>query len=297
MPIPTLPLFSGCAAALVTPFCKDGTLDETALRRLIARQEGTDALVVLGTTGEPCSLTMTERERVIIIALEESRMPVIVGTGSNDTRKAIEYARQAKELGAQAQLSVTPYYNKTSQTGLIRHYNAILDSSPLPMILYNVPSRTGLTMNAQTVAELSLHPNVAGIKEASGNLSLTADIIAATDGAMPVYCGSDDLILPMMAMGAVGAISVAANILPMQIRSITTACAGGCLAQAQAAHSAMLKLIRILSSQVNPIPVKAALGMMGLIEEVLRLPLTPLDYPYREQLEHVLKAFSLIPSN
>jgi len=296
MPTPALPLFSGCAAALVTPFCKDSTLDETALRRLLVRQQGMDALVVLGTTGEPCSLTMAERERVITIALEEAKMPVIVGTGSNDTRKAIEYARQAKELGAQAQLSVTPYYNKTSQTGLIRHYSAILDSSPLPMILYNVPSRTGLSMTAQTVAELSLHPNVAGIKEASGDLSLTADIIAATDNATPVYCGNDDLILPMMAMGAAGAISVAANIIPMQIRSITTACAGGCLAQAQAAHSAVLKLIRILSAQVNPIPVKAALGMMGLIEETLRLPLTTLDYPYRDQLKHALKAYGLIPS-
>lgn len=288
------PLFTGCAAALVTPFTAEGTLDEAALRRLIALQNDMDALVVLGTTGEPCSLTMTERERVIGIALEESRGPLIVGTGSNDTRKAIEYARQAMQLGAHGQLAVTPYYNKTTPSGLIRHYNAILDCVPLPLILYNVPSRTGMSMSADTVAQLAVHPLIAGIKEASGDLSLAADIIAATDGTLPVYCGNDDLILPLMAMGAVGAISVAANVIPMQMRAITKACLSGCLAQAQAAHCAALPLIRALFAQVNPIPVKAALSMMGLIEESLRLPLTPMDYPHRAQLELALKAHGLI---
>ena len=289
------PLFTGCAAALITPFQKDGSLDEEALRRLIARQKGMDALVVLGTTGEPCSVSMKERERIISIAVEEASMPVIVGTGSNDTRKAIELAKQAKALGADGQLSVTPYYNKTSQQGLIRHFSAVLDSCDLPMILYNVPARTGLSMQAQTVAELAVHPNTAGIKEASGDLSLTAEILVATEASLPIYCGNDELILPMMAMGACGAISVAANIAPMQVRAIIKACQSSCLAQAQAAQNALAPLIKALSAQVNPIPVKAALFMMNQIHETLRLPLTPLEYPDREKLADALKASGLLP--
>lgn len=294
MTTPFAPLFTGCAAALVTPFTKEGLLDEAALKKLISLQDGMDALVVLGTTGEPCSLSMAERERAIALAVSESKAPVIVGTGSNDTRKAIEYAKQAAQLGARGQLAVTPYYNKATPSGLIRHYNAILDCTPLPMILYNVPSRTGMSMTAETVAKLAVHPNIVGIKEASGDLSLAADILAATDGTLPVYCGNDDLILPMMAMGAVGAISVAANIIPLQMRAITKACLSGCLAQAQAAHNAVLPLIRALFSQVNPIPIKAALSMMGYIEDSLRLPLTPMDYPYRARLEQALRALGLL---
>lgn len=294
MTTPFAPLFTGCAAALVTPFTKEGLLDEAALKKLISLQDGMDALVVLGTTGEPCSLSMAERERAIALTVSESKAPVIVGTGSNDTRKAIEYAKQAAQLGARGQLAVTPYYNKATPSGLIRHYNAILDCTPLPMILYNVPSRTGMSMTAETVAKLAVHPNIVGIKEASGDLSLAADILAATDGTLPVYCGNDDLILPMMAMGAVGAISVAANIIPLQMRAITKACLSGCLAQAQAAHNAVLPLIRALFSQVNPIPIKAALSMMGYIEDSLRLPLTPMDYPYRARLEQALKALGLL---
>ena len=287
------PLFSGCAAALVTPFQEDGSLDEGALRKLIARQNGMDALVILGTTGEPCSISMEERERIISIAVEEARMPVIVGTGSNDTRKAIELAKQAKALGADGQLSVTPYYNKTSQEGLIRHFHAVLDSCDLPMILYNVPARTGLSMKAQTVSELASHPHVAGIKEASGDLKLTAEILVSTDASLPIYCGNDELILPMMAMGAIGAISVAANIVPMQVRAIIKACQSSCLAQAQSAQHALSPLIKALSEQVNPIPVKAALAMMQQIHETLRLPLTPLEQPYRRNLMHALKSSGL----
>ncbi len=293
---PSSPLFRGCAAALVTPFHPDGTLDEGALRRLIARQEGMDALVVLGTTGEPCALTMSERERVIAIAMEEARMPVIVGTGSNDTRKAIEYARQAEALGAAGQLAVTPYYNKTSQSGLIRHYGAVLDSCALPMILYNVPSRTGLSMQPAAVAQLAVHPNVVGIKEASGDLSLTADILVGTDASLPIYCGNDELILPMMAMGACGAISVAANVCPMQVRSIIIACQNGCLAQAQAAQNALQPFIKALFLQVNPIPAKAALAEMGLISDTLRLPLTPMEAPWRQSLIKAMHGCSLLPN-
>ena len=292
------PLFTGCATALVTPFLPNGSLDEEALRRLILLQldAGIDALVLLGTTGEPCTLSMDERERVIAIGLETAgeRVPVVIGTGSNDTRRAIEYARQARKLGAQGQLSVTPYYNKTTQNGLIRHYSAILDSCDLPMILYNVPSRTGMSMNPDTLAQLAVHPNVAGLKEASGDLSLATDFIQRTHGELPLYCGNDDLIVPLMALGAAGAISVCSNILPLQTRLITFACRNGCFDEASNAQQALLPLIRALFAQVNPIPVKAALAMMGLIHDVVRLPLVPMDEPQRSRLQRVLEDCSLI---
>ncbi|MDY3833272.1 MAG: 4-hydroxy-tetrahydrodipicolinate synthase, partial [Candidatus Ventricola sp.] len=257
---------------------------------------GIDALVLLGTTGEPCTLSMDERERVIAIGLETAgeRVPVIIGTGSNDTRRAIEYARQARKLGAQGQLSVTPYYNKTTQNGLIRHYSAILDSCDLPMILYNVPSRTGMSMNPDTLAQLAVHPNVAGLKEASGDLSLAADFIQRTHGELPLYCGNDDLIVPLMALGVAGAISVCSNILPLQTRLITFACRNGCFDEASDAQQALLPLMRALFAQVNPIPVKAALAMMGLIHDVVRLPLVPMDEPQRSRLQRVLEDCSLI---
>ncbi len=289
-------LFTGCATALVTPFLPGGKLDEPALRRLIAMQAeaGTDALVLLGTTGEPSTLTMEERERVISIGLENSRMPVIVGTGSNDTRKAIEYARQAKALGANGQLTVTPYYNKTTQQGLLRHFGAILDSCELPMILYNVPSRTGMGISAQTAAALAALPGVAGIKDASGDLALAAEILRLTDGALPLYCGNDDLILPLMALGAIGAISVVSNALPAQTRAITHACLSGCLEEARGAQQALQPMIKAMSSQVNPIPIKAALAMMGLIHDELRLPLTPLEEPHRSALHALMAEYGLL---
>ena len=292
------PLFTGCATALVTPFLPNGSLDEEALRRLILLQldAGIDALVLLGTTGEPCTLSMDERERVIAIGLETAgeRVPVIIGTGSNDTRRAIEYARQARKLGAQGQLSVTPYYNKTTQNGLIRHYSAILDSCDLPMILYNVPGRTGMSMRPDTLAQLAVHPNVAGLKEASGDLSLAADFIQRTHGELPLYCGNDDLIVPLMALGAAGAISVCSNILPLQTRLITCACQNGCFDEAANAQQALLPLMRAMFTQVNPIPVKAALSMMGLIHDVVRLPLVPMEEPQRSRLQRIMTDCGLI---
>lgn len=292
------PLFTGCATALVTPFLPDGRLDEPALRRLIAMQleAQMDALVLLGTTGEPCTLTMDERERVIEIGLEcvGNSIPVIVGTGSNDTRRAIEYARQAQRLGAAGQLSVTPYYNKTTQSGLIRHYHAILDACALPMILYHVPGRTGMGLTAETVAELSRHPAVVGLKEASGSLSLTSDLLEKTHGELPVYCGNDDQILPLMALGGCGAVSVVSNVLPKETRALTQACLKRRIDEAQALQLKLMPLIRALFLQVSPIPAKAALSMMGLIHDELRLPLTPMDEPCRSQLKQVLKDAQLI---
>lgn len=293
-----MPLFTGCATALVTPFTRSGGIDKPALRRLISMQieSGIDALVLLGTTGEPSTLDMHERERVITIGIDEakSRVPVIIGTGSNDTKKAAEYAKQAKTLGADGQLCVTPYYNKASQTGLIRHYEAVLSACDLPMIVYNVPGRTGMTLTADTALMLSLHPLIAGIKEASGDLALTSEIIAKTGGNLPVYCGNDDLVMPMMAMGAMGAVSVVSNVVPEQTRAITSDCLSYQYVKAQEAQQSLLPLIRALFSQVSPIPVKAALSMMGLCEDVLRLPLTPMETPHRERLKSVLLRMGLI---
>ncbi len=286
------PLFTGCATALVTPFLPDGRLDEPALRRLLFMQleANIDALVLLGTTGEPCTLSMEERRRVIEIGLEcvGDSIPVIVGTGSNDTRRAIEYARQAQKLGAAGQLSVTPYYNKATQSGLIRHYHAILDACPLPMILYNVPGRTGMGFTADTVAELSRHPAVAGLKEAGGNPVFTGEILEKTHGELPVYCGNDDQILPLMALGSCGAISVVSNILPEKTRALTHACLAHRMDEAQKLQLELSPLIRALFLQVSPIPAKAALAMMDVIHDELRLPLTPMDEPYRRQLKQVL---------
>ena len=269
------------------------------MRRLIAIQldSRVDALVLLGTTGEPCTLTMDERKRVIEIGLETANgsLPIIVGTGSNNTRQAIEYARQAEQLGAQGQLCVTPYYNKATQAGLIRHYHTILESCPLPLIVYNVPSRTGVGLTADTVLRLNEHPLIAGIKEASGNPVLTAEILAQSRNPIHIYCGNDDQILPLMSLGAYGAISVVSNAAPAQVHALTSALLTGDMRSAREKQFELLDLIQALFSQVNPIPVKAALSMMGLIHDSLRLPLTPLEEPYREKLRLALQKLNLIP--
>lgn len=292
------PLFSGCAAALVTPFLPDGSLDESALRRLICMQlsAGCDALVLLGTTGEASTLNMHEREQIIRIGVETAggSIPVIIGTGSNSTQHAVELARQAESLGADAQLSVTPYYNKTSQSGAIKHYLTILESSRLPMILYNVPSRTGMTLNAETVHKLSMHPLMAGIKEASGDLSYASDLMEMSGRLLPIYCGNDDVIVPYMSIGAVGSISVTANVLPDKIKELTHACLKGDFTHARALQLTLLPIIRALFSQVNPIPVKSALNMMHLADDTLRLPLIPLEEPFRSQLRILLEKENLL---
>lgn len=292
------PLFTGCATALVTPFTSGGSIDQNALHRLIENQleAQADALVLLGTTAEPCTLTMAEREHIIHIGVQvvNGRIPIIVGTGANDTLHAEEYAKQAEALGADGQLCVTPYYNKTTQTGLVRHFSKIADSSNLPIILYNVPSRTGISITAQTAAELALHPKIIGLKEASGDLALAADILFMTKHRLPLYCGNDDLILPLMALGAQGAISVCANVLPKQTGDLTHACLNGDFDHAKALQFTLLPLIRCLFSQVNPIPAKAALFMMNLCEDTLRLPLIPLEEPYRTKLHDVLSSMHII---
>lgn len=292
------PLFIGCATALVTPFLPDGTLDEAALRRLVSLQvsAGVDALVLLGTTGEPCTLTMPERERVISVGMELAggHIPVLIGTGSNSTSQAVEYAKQAHRLGAQGQLCVTPYYNKTTQAGLLRHYHTILDSCSLPMILYHVPGRTGMRLEPQTLAQLAAHPQVAGLKDAGGDVALTARYLCAANGTLPIYCGNDDLTVPMMSIGACGVISVISNLLPQQMLRLTRACQIGHFEEAAAAQHALLPLMHALFTQVSPIPVKAALAMMGCIHDVLRLPLVPMDEPEKSHLRVLLNEYGLL---
>lgn len=294
----TTPLFTGCAAALVTPFHQNGALDESALLRLLDMQleANMDAIVLLGTTGEPSTLSFSERERILTLSMRHisGRFPVIVGTGSNNTQTAIQYARQAADLGADGQLTVTPYYNKATQDGLVKHYEAILESSPLPMILYNVPSRTGMGITPATLRRLTEHPLIAGLKEASGSLPLFSEFQEEAGEDFAIYSGNDDLILPLMAQGAIGAISVVANLLPLQTHAITTACLNGCPVEARCAQNTLLPLIRALFSQVNPIPIKAALSAMGLIEDSLRLPLSPMEEPHRSQLISVMKALHLL---
>lgn len=290
-------LFCGCGTALVTPF-RGGRVDYDALENLIDWQldSDIDALVVLGTTGEPNTVTDAERPAIIECVLNRvgGRVPVIVGAGSNDTRTAIRHAVEAQTLGADALLIVTPYYNKASRNGVIAHYEAIADKVELPVIMYNVPARTGMNLEPETVAELARNANLCAIKEASGNLRQLVDLCAACGEGIALYCGNDDQVIPAMALGARGVISVASNVIPRQMRDMAASWLHGEAGRALDLQVEWLPLIRALFSEVNPIPVKAALHMMGLIENTLRLPLTPLDEEKAEALRREMRRCKLI---
>ena len=290
-------LFYGCGTALVTPF-QGKRVDFDALESLIDWQieEGVDALVILGTTGEPSTITDAERPAIIECAVARAgrKVPIIVGTGSNDTRTAIRHSVEAQTLGADGLLVVTPYYNRASVRGLEQHYAAIADSVELPVIMYNVPGRTGVNLPPSSVAALARHPNLCGVKEASGDIRQLTDLAAACGEGVAIYCGNDDQVVPAMALGARGVISVAANIIPRQMRELTAAWLQGEPQKALALQLKYLPLIRALFTEVNPIPVKAALARMGLIEETLRLPLAPLDEAKAEALTWELKRFGLV---
>ncbi len=285
------PLFRGAATALITPM-RDGNVDYQALEKLIDSQleSGIHALVPCGTTGEPATLSLDEWREVIRFTAERvhHRVPVIAGTGGNNTRDAIERAAAAKSLGADAQLCVTPYYNKTTQEGLIAHYQAIADSSALPVILYSVPSRTGMAISLDTLKTLSRHPNIIALKEAGGDIGRTGDIIAACGENLPVYCGSDEMTVPMLSLGAAGVISVLSNVIPSAVSQMTDSWFAGDTAKACALQLRYLPLVRLLFRQVSPIPVKAAMHLMGLCENELRLPLLPLDDTAAEPLRQEL---------
>ena len=281
------PIFRGAATALVTPLTAQG-IDYPRLGRLIDWQigEGIDALVICGTTGEGSTLTDKEHRDAIAFAVERTagRVPVIAGTGSNDTAYAIELTRFACEAGADACLVVTPYYNKATQNGLVAMYSAIADASTKPLILYNVPSRTGVNIEPATYVELAKHPMIGGIKEANSNISAIVETRALVGDQLDIYSGNDDEIVPILSMGGLGVISVLSNLLPRETSQICHKFFAGDVAGAAKMQCQYLPLIRALFSEVNPIPVKAAMAAMGFCEDYLRLPLTPMEESHRQVL-------------
>lgn len=285
-------LFRGSAAALVTPF-RGGKIDYMALSRLIERQieGGTDALVVRGTTGEPSTLTADEQDDILTFTVMQcaGRVPVIAGAGGNCTAEVVRRCERAQQLGADGLLLVTPYYNKATQEGFIAHFAAAADAVDLPIILYNVPSRTGANLLPETARKLSEHQNICGFKDAAGNISQTAELAQLTGDSIDLYSGNDDQTLPMLALGAQGVISVAANIIPRQMHDLCAAWFEGDVQCARDIQLGILPLCRLLFCEVNPIPVKAALHMLSLCQDEMRLPLTPLSEKYRLPLQRELE--------
>ena len=280
-------VFTGAATAIVTPLTADG-VDYEAFGRLLDWQvaEGIDAIVVCGTTGESSTLTDEEHRGAIKYAVERvaGRVPVIAGTGSNDTAYAIELTQHACEVGVDGVLLVTPYYNKATQKGLVRMFSDIADGSTVPVILYSVPSRTGVNIEPKTVLELSEHPNISGIKEASGNISQIADIAAMTKGNIDIYSGNDDQTVPIMSLGGKGCISVLSNLLPKETSLMCKLALEGNYKEAARMQLDFLPLVHALFSEVNPIPVKSAMAKMGYCEEFLRLPLTVMEDAHKAVL-------------
>jgi 4-hydroxy-tetrahydrodipicolinate synthase len=288
--------FAGAGVALVTPFAKDGSLDEVALRRLVKRQVagGIDVLVPCGTTGESATMTEQEQLRVVELTLAESGgKPVLAGAGSNDTKVAIQRSKAMAALGVGGVLSVGPYYNKPTPEGFFRHFSAIADASPVPVVLYNVPGRTGSNVDAATQRRLAGHPNIAGVKEASGNLGQMMEILRDRPSDFVVLSGDDAFTLAMMAHGADGVISVAANQIPGPMHDLVAAAARGDFAGALRIHNRFLDLMNLNFVESNPIPVKASLALLGLCEESFRLPLCPPKDATREALRTTLAALGL----
>lgn len=271
------PIFTGAGVAIVTPFTSTGEVNYEEFKKIIDHQiaHGTDAIIIVGTTGESSTMTLKEHAEVVDFGCSyiNGRVPVIAGAGSNDTVAAVELTREAAKSGANGVLSVTPYYNKTTQRGLIAHFNAIADASDCPVILYNVPSRTGLCITAQTYHELSKHPNINGAKEASGNFSLLTEAMHLCGDELNFWSGNDDQIVPLMAMGGKGVISVLSNVAPAETHRITQLCLEGKFEQARALQLAYLPLINALFCEVNPIPVKKAMELLGWQIGDVRLPL------------------------
>ncbi|HML77431.1 4-hydroxy-tetrahydrodipicolinate synthase [Geobacter sulfurreducens] len=290
-------MFKGSIVAIVTPFT-NGAVDQEKLRELVEFQitNGTDAIVPCGTTGESSTLDYDEHMDVVKIVIEQvnKRVPVIAGTGSNSTAEAIELSRKAKEAGADGVLLVTPYYNKPTQEGLVRHYTAIADAVAIPQILYNVPGRTGVNMLPETVARLAPHTNIVAIKEATGSLQQASEILALCGDQIDVLSGDDFITFPMMACGAKGVISVLANIMPKAVADLTDAFFAGDLETARRLHLNTLKISNAMFIESNPIPVKTALGLMGKCSDEVRLPLCPMSEGNKAKLTAIMKEYQLI---
>ena len=291
-------IFSGAATALITPMNQDGSVNYSRLETLVNTQieSGIDSLVICGTTGEKSTLRYDEHLKVIEVAAKSAnkRIPIIAGTGSNDTVYSVELCNDAEKMGADAFLMVTPYYNKTSQAGLIAHYNYIADRVNKPIILYNVPSRTGVDIEPETYKELSKHPNIIATKEASGNISKIAKTKYLCGDDLDIYSGNDDQIVPILSLGGIGVISVLSNILPLETHNI---CAEYLKGNTKTASEMQIKytgLINALFSDVNPVPIKTAMNLLGYDVGPCRLPLYKMDKAKTEKLKQMLKELKLL---
>jgi len=290
-------MFKGAIVAIVTPF-KDGQVDEEAFRELIEAQiaNGTDGIVPCGTTGESSTLSHEEHDKVIEIAIHAAgkRVPVIAGTGSNSTEEALRLTRHAYEAGADGALIVCPYYNRPTQEGLYQHYKKIAESVPIPIIPYNIPGRTGVNMMPETIAKLSKISNIVGIKEASGSLKQMQDVISLCSGAFDVLSGDDFFTLPLLLIGGKGVISVISNVAPADMAGMIDAFEAGDIDRARQLHDKMIPLIDALFIETNPVPVKAALSMMGKIDYDVRLPMYKMSDSNYEKLKKVMSDYGLI---
>ncbi len=292
-------LFRGTGVALITPFKKDGSVDERRIRELVEFQitNGTDAILPAGTTGESATLSHAEHHQVMEIVLDQTnhRVPVIVGAGSNSTREAISLTVHAKSIGADGVLSVAPYYNKPTQEGFYQHYAAIAETVDIPIVVYNVPGRTGSNIAAETTLRMAEEiPNVVAVKEASGNISQIMEILRGRPEDFSVYSGDDQIAFSVVALGGDGIISVVANQVPRLFSDMIRFCLAGDLENARELHYKLLPLMNVNFIESNPIPVKASLAMMGMIEEVYRLPLVPPTNSTREKLKKILSDLELI---
>jgi 4-hydroxy-tetrahydrodipicolinate synthase len=289
--------FTGCGTALVTPFTRSGALDQAGVRRLARRQidGGIHFLVPCGTTGETPTLNVDERLRVVEIVVDEAkgRVPVLAGAGGYNTHEVIETAQQMARAGADGILSVAPYYNKPTPEGLYQHYKAIADAVPLPVIVYNVPGRTGVNVDVATIARLSGVPNIVGVKEASGNMTQMCEICGAVPDDFLVLSGDDVLTLPVMSVGGRGIVSVASNEVPAEMSRMVEAAEAGDFHTARRLHRELLPLMQVNFIESSPIPVKTAMAMMGLVEEVFRLPLVSPRPSSRERIAQVLRDLGL----
>ena len=290
--------FTGVGTALVTPFTKSAALDEAAVRRLGRRQidAGIHFLCPCGTTGESPTLTDAEKLRIVEILVAEAggRVPILAGAGGYDTKEVIELAREMEKRGASGFLSVTPYYNKPTQEGLYQHYKAIADSTALPIVVYNVPGRTGVNVEIATLVRLAQIPNIVGVKEASGNVTQMVDVCRSVPGSFLVLSGDDALTLPLMSVGGRGIISVASNEIPAEMAQMVEAAERNDFAAARAVHDRIVALMQINFIEANPVPVKAAMAAMGLLEETYRLPMCPPKPESREKILKALKELNLV---
>ena len=291
-------IFTGAAIAIITPMNADGSINYSVLGEMIDHQidNCTDAIVICGTTGEASTMTDAEHLECIRFAVERvnGRVPVIAGTGSNDTAYAIKLSKEAEEVGADALLLVTPYYNKTTQKGLIAHFTAIADAVNIPIILYNIPGRTGVNMDVATIKKLAEHRNIAAVKEASGNISYAAKLIAECGDMIDVYSGNDDMIVPLMSLGAKGVISVLSHVIPRETHMMAQYCLDNNFAEATKLQIEYLDLINNLFIEVNPIPVKEAVNMMGVNAGPCRLPLVEMTDEHKAALRASLEKHGLV---